>query len=106
MPDHVHMILTPLIDKQRGETFSLMRITQSLKGASARAINQTLHYHGPVWQQESFDHVLRSSEGLDASFDYVLQNPVRRGLVRDWREYPWAWQRQDLPVAEMKVGAP
>jgi len=101
MPDHVHMILTPLLDEQRREFFSLVRIMQSIKAASARAINQRLSRHGPVWQEESFDHVLRSSEGLDAKVDYVLQNPVRRGLVRDWREYRWAWQRQDRPVAEM-----
>jgi len=106
MPDHVHMIMTPLIDRQRAEIFSLMRIMQSLKGASARAINQRLHHHGPVWQQESFDHVLRSYEGLDAKMGYVLQNPVRKWLVKEWREYPWAWQRQDVPVAEMMVGAP
>ena len=82
MPDHVHMILTPLIDRQRAETFSLIRIMQSLKGASARAINQTLQHHGPVWQQESFDHVLRSSEGLDAKVDYVLQPSPQRASQR------------------------
>jgi putative transposase len=79
MPDHVHMILTPLIDKPRAETFSLIRIMQSLKGASARAINQTLNRHGPVWQQESFDQVLRSSEGLDAKVDYVCKTQSGKG---------------------------
>ena len=103
MPDHVHMILTPLLDQPRAEMFSLMRIMQSLKGASGRSINETLSRQGPVWQQESFDHVLRSSESLDAKIDYVLQNPVRRGLVADWCDYPWAWQRQTRPVAEIKI---
>jgi REP element-mobilizing transposase RayT len=103
MPDHVHLILTPLIDEQRQEVLSLVRIMQSIKGASARAINQRLSRNGPVWQEESFDHVLRSSKGLDAKVDYVLQNPVRQGLVSDWREYRWAWHRQDLPVAEMRI---
>ncbi len=101
MPDHVHIILTPLVDEQQRGMVSLVRIMQAIKGASARAINQSLARHGPVWQEESFDHVLRSSEGLDAKVDYVLQNPVRRGLARDWREYRWAWQRKDLPVAGM-----
>src|SRR5438128_11829613 len=45
------------------------------------------------WQEESFDHVLRSSESLDAKIDYVLQNPVRKGLVRIAREYPWSWRK-------------
>jgi REP element-mobilizing transposase RayT len=103
MPDHVHMIFAPLLDEQRREIFSLVRIMQSVKAASARAINEKLSRCGPVWQEESFDHVLRSSERLDAKVDYILQNPVRRGLVSDWREYRWAWERQDHAVAEMKI---
>ena len=101
MPDHVHLILTPLIDEEKREIFSLIRIMQTIKGASARAINQQLRRSGSVWQEESLDHVLRSSEGLDAKVEYVLQNPVRRGLVKDWREYRWVWQRQDRPAAEI-----
>ena len=103
MPDHVHMILTPLVDRQRRQIFSLIQIMQGIKGSSARAINQKMGHHRPVWQEESFDHVLRSSEGLDAKVEYVLQNPVRRGLVGNWQEYRWAWQRPDRPVAEMKA---
>ena len=55
MPDHVHMILTPLIDGNRREIYSLARIMQSIKGASARAVNQRLNRKGIVWQEESFD---------------------------------------------------
>lgn len=56
---------------------------RTIKGASARAIQQHLGQHGAVWQEESFDHVLRASENLDAKCDYILQNPVRAG--RDLR---------------------
>jgi REP element-mobilizing transposase RayT len=101
MPDHVHLVLTPLLDEYERKIFSLTEIMQGIKGASGRSINQRLRRHGPVWQEESFDHVLRSSEGLDAKVEYVLQNPVRRGLVSDWREYPWVWRRPDQPIAKM-----
>ena len=105
MPDHVHLILTPLIDRQRGEIFSLTKITQAIKAASARAINLQLTRDGAVWQEESFDHVMRSSESLDAKVDYVLRNPVRRGLVKNFWEYRWLWQRTDRASAEMRVVA-
>ena len=105
MPDHTHLIFTPLIDEVRQGIFSLVRIMQAIKGASARTINQKLGRVGPVWQEESFDHVLRSSEGLDAKIQYVLENPVRAGLVKDWREYRWIWLRQDRPLATMKQTA-
>jgi len=103
MPDHVHIILTPLINHNEQEIFSLIEIMRGIKGASARAINQLLSRHGPVWQEESFDHVLRSSEGLDSKIEYVLQNPVRKGLVNSWQEYRWAWQRADREPALMTV---
>ena len=97
MPDHVHiiltLILTPLIDGRRSQIFSLIEIMRGIKGASGRRINQRTGMHGAVWQEESFDHVLRCSEGLDAKVEYVLQNPVRKGLVADWRQYRWAWRR-------------
>ena len=104
MPDHVHMVLTPLIDGR--EIISLVDIMRGIKGASGRAINQQMGRHEAVWQEESFDHVLRSSEGLDAKVDYVLQNPVREGLVSDWRHYAWTWQRPEHPAAEMRTVAP
>ena len=106
MPDHVHMILTPLIDESTCEIYSLTEIMRMIKSASAHLINGRLNRQGAVWQQESFDHVLRSSEGLDRKIEYVLQNPVRRGLVKDWRDYKWMWQREGAPAAEMQVEMP
>ncbi len=93
MPEHVHMIFTPLIDLEAMEVHSLAEIMDAIKGASAHRINKVLERKGRVWQAESFDHVLRSSENLDAKMQYVLENPVRRGLVRDWPEYPWLWRK-------------
>jgi putative transposase len=90
MPDHVHMIFTPLVDHEGMEIFSLARIMDVIKGASAHKINRPLDAGGGFGQPESFDHVLRSSEGLDAKIQYILENPVRRGLGRD---YPWLWKK-------------
>jgi REP element-mobilizing transposase RayT len=95
MPDHVHVILTPSTDARRKTIISLIEIVQSMKGASARAINRHLRDHGAIWQEESFDRIVCSSESLDAKIDYVLQNPVRKALVEDWREYRWIWQSPD-----------
>ena len=93
MPDHVHLIFTPLIDYAAMEVCSLAKIMDAIKGASAHRINKALQRKGRVWQPESFDHVLRCSEKLDAKIQYLLENPVRRGLVADWHNYPWLWQK-------------
>src|SRR2546429_9786281 len=71
----------------------MRKVAKAIKGTSAHSINRKLHSHEAVRQEESFDHVLRSSESLDAKIDYVLQNPVRKGLVRIASEYPWSWRK-------------
>ena len=97
MPDHVHMIFTPLINEQAGEIYSLAVIMDAIKGASAHKINRQLGHTGKVCQTESFDRVLRSSEKLDEKIQYVLDNPVRKSLVSVWTEYRWLWHRE-LPA--------
>jgi len=103
MPDHVHMIMAPLLDEEAHEIHSLNQIMRTIKSASAHLINRRLNRQGHVWPEESFDHVLRSSENLDAKVDYILRNPVRKGLVSHWQDYRWTWQRQERPTAEMKL---
>jgi REP element-mobilizing transposase RayT len=41
------------------------------------------------WQKDFFDHILRSDEDLGAQVRYIAGNPVRKGLVKGWREYPF-----------------
>jgi len=93
MPDHVHIIFTPLVNSQAMEVYSLAEIMDAVKGTSAHRINKVLGRKGRVWQPESFDHVVRSSESLDAKIIYLLENPVRAGLVDDWADYPWLWKK-------------
>lgn len=91
MLDHVHMIFTPLIDLEKSEVVSLARITKAIKGTSAHLINRQLGRPGRVWQEESFDRELRVSEKLDEKMAYVLDNPVRKGLVSSPEQYRWMW---------------
>ena len=91
MPDHVHLILTPLADDE-GSMYGLAEIIGAIKGASAHSVNRLLRRRGHVWQDESFDHVLRRDESQRAKVDYVCANPIRRGLAKSEDEYPWLWR--------------
>ena len=90
MPDHVHMLFTLLRD-ERGWPYPMQKILKMIKGTSARDINRLLGSSGPVWQAESFDHVLRSQESLEEKIEYIRMNPVRAALVRQPEEYRWLW---------------
>jgi hypothetical protein len=85
------MIFTPLVDVKSAEIFSLARITKGIKGTSAHLINRQFDRPGKVWLEESFDRVLRVSEKLDEKTAYILDNPVRQGLVQSPEEYRWLW---------------
>ena len=91
MPDHVHIILQPLWD-DTGVTQPLPVILRMLKGRSARRINLLQERQGSIWLDESHDHQLRTSESLTEKIEYVLQNPVRRGIVQKPDDYEWIWR--------------
>lgn len=77
------------------DPFSIPEIMQAIKSESAHRINKALGRGGRVWQDESFDHVLRNDESLNQKIAYVLENPVRAGLVGNALEYGWFWHQPD-----------
>jgi REP element-mobilizing transposase RayT len=95
MPDHVHLLFSPRRNRD-GWPYPLVDILQCLKSVTAHRINKMLRLSGPVWQEESFDHVLRSDESLREKCEYIWQNPVRKGLVMRSEEYRWLWVDPDL----------
>lgn len=90
MPDHVHLVLTPLGDEDG--PISIAEIMQAIKGASAHRINRALGRKGKVWESESFDRALRHEESIVDKVDYILGNPVGAGLVNNPLEYRWLWR--------------
>jgi REP element-mobilizing transposase RayT len=95
MPNHVHLLLQPL-RHANGWPYPLVDILQCLKSTTAHRINKLLDRSGPVWEEESFDHLLRSDESLQQKAEYIRQNPVRRGLVERPEDYKWLWISPEL----------
>jgi REP element-mobilizing transposase RayT len=98
MPDHVHLLFTALRDAE-GWTFALPEILKAIKGNSARSINKLSGRFGVVWQDESFDHVLRGDESFSETVEYIRMNPVRAGLVERPEECEWLWIDPELTAA-------
>jgi putative transposase len=109
MPNHVHVVFAPhLIGEELDEVLtpgqakfvsdhpSLGQIMQSLKGWTARKANAVLQRGGPFWESESYDHVVRNEEEFFRIVAYVLNNPVKAGLVRDWRDWKWTYLRPTI----------
>ena len=83
MPNHVHAIFQPYA--------AMPSIMRWLKGRTGRVANQILGRTGtPFWQDESFDHWVRSGEELQYLIEYVENNPVRAGLVEGKEQWRWS----------------
>ncbi len=77
MPNHVHCLVRPL-----GE-HTLPEILHSWKSFTAKQINAVLGREGKVWQDESFDCIVRDEAALDRFSAYVLENPVKAKLKEE-----------------------
>jgi putative transposase len=90
MANHVHVLLTPLVP--------LRRITQSLKGFTAREANFLLRRtRKTFWQDESFDHWVRDAAEFARIATYIENNPVKAGLVTKPEKWPWSSARRTSP---------
>ena len=79
MPDHIHMFVRGTLD------FVLAQWVQLLK----RSLSAVIREPRPHWQNGFFDHLIRHSESYAEKWEYVCQNPVRAGLVKNYQEWPW-----------------
>ena len=71
-------------------------IMHSLKRYTARQANLILEREGQFWQHENYDHVIRDDGELDRIINYVIENPVKAGLVQHWRDWEWTYCKYDL----------
>ena len=61
------------------------------KGTTARRANRILGLRGePFWQDEFYDHWIRTEEEMSAVTAYVEDNPVKAGLARCSADWPWS----------------
>lgn len=84
MPDHLHLALSPVSGKG-----SLPSLVQGFKSYTTRMVWRS-GYQGALWQRSYFDHIARREEDLSVICQYILANPVRKGLVGDPAEWPWS----------------
>lgn len=99
MPNHVHAVVTPW-----GE-HTLSAILHSWKSYAAHLINRHLKKRGEVWERESFDHLIRSSESLSRFIAYVERNPVEAGLCSEPEQWGFSSCGAGIPPGNSREAA-
>ncbi|MCK9484272.1 MAG: transposase [Candidatus Marinimicrobia bacterium] len=92
MPNHVHTLFT--LEKH---SRPVSKIMQSLKGFTAHEANLILKQKGVFWQNESYDHIIRDERDLKNKIKYVINNPVKAGLVELAEDWTWTYL-SEIPI--------
>ena len=89
MPEHVHLLLSPGgmssegVPSERGK--DVIQFVQAYKSKTTRLFWR-MGNRGKLWQHGFYDHILRQEEDIKQVARYILDNPVRRGLVDGFLE--------------------
>lgn len=81
MNNHVHLMLRP------GPDESLSRIMQWVLSVFAIRFNILFGIHGHVWYDRFRSKIIESLRQFLATFRYILENPVKAGLVAKPADY-------------------
>lgn len=93
MPDHVHALVRGTSGGADLRRF-MKRVKQSSGQIYRRWSNEAL------WQEGYYDRVVRPEEDLSGIVRYIVENPVRAGLVKSPFDYPFVgstvWALEEL----------
>ena len=81
MLNHVHLLLTPLVE------WSLSRIMKDMKSFTSREANKLLGRRGQFWMEDYFDRYVRDGKHFANAIAYIEINPVKAKLCarpEDW----------------------
>jgi putative transposase len=99
MSNHVHALLNfGLQMPEREDGFdmrkyvNLEKVLGLIKGGSAFLINKMRGNQGKrFWSEMNFDRYIRDERHFEAALSYIINNPVKAGICRDWRSFPFTY---------------
>jgi REP element-mobilizing transposase RayT len=83
MPDHLHVLLSPAESRVPVGTW-----LRQFKSFTTRQ-HQLRTGEADFWQRSAHDHVCRTEKTAENVLTYIVNNPVRAGLVDCWQDWPW-----------------
>ena len=83
MPDHVHLLI-----EGKNSDADMKKFVALFKQKTAYWFKGI--YGLKLWEANYYEHVLRNDETTNAVARYIMQNPVRSGMVEDCSSYPYS----------------
>jgi REP-associated tyrosine transposase len=84
MPEHVHLLLS------EPELGTLADAIHYLKLSFVKRLRSQRPGTGPFWQKRYYDRNVRNAEEFAVKLRYLHRNPVKRGLVKEAKDWRWS----------------
>lgn len=82
MPDHVHL----LIEGEESDS-DMRRFIKSYKQYAGFYYKRK--FKNTLWQTNFYEHVLRTEEDTMNVADYIFENPIRKGIINNYKNYEY-----------------
>ena len=80
MPDHQHILLTGKCDNS--DTLKTIKYYKQKTGFWLSKNSSDIR-----WQKNFYDKIIKSQNEISTQVRYILDNPVRKGIVVSWEDY-------------------
>jgi putative transposase len=82
MPDHLHLLM---IGRDGSNLINFIKL---FKQKTAYYFKQKTG--ASLWQKSYYDHLLRENEAINGVAGYIFENPLRKKLTNDIRDYAFS----------------
>ncbi|MBU1155743.1 MAG: transposase [Proteobacteria bacterium] len=89
LPDHIHCVLT-MPDEDLDYPLRIGLIKSDFARRFALAGPKGKADTNPVWQRRYWEHLMRNENDYTKHVEYIHYNPVKHGLVKSPKDWPWS----------------
>jgi len=82
MPDHLHILFWA-----QNKNCNLEKLIKEFKQKTGFYFKKYTNHN--LWAKSYFDHILRNEDSVEEVVYYILNNPVRKDLVKKWIDYKY-----------------
>jgi putative transposase len=101
MPEHVHLLLNEPEQGTLAEALHYLKLSLVKRVHSRGAMGA-----GSFWQKRFYDRNVRDAREFSVKLRYLHRNPVKRGLVKEPRDWQWSSFRhyalQEIGIVEIE----
>ncbi|MGK7393386.1 MAG: transposase [Candidatus Cyclobacteriaceae bacterium M3_2C_046] len=89
LPNHFHLLVEPLDNKQK----TIKQINRIITDVKEQTTPVLTTFYGPDkhWNRDSFADILTDNQQMVHMISYTLNNPVKAGLINYWKDWPWSF---------------